>query len=49
MLSIVAQGDSFEKAFSLAYNGLKDINFNGITYRRDIGHQILPIKSFKEN
>ena len=49
VLSIVAQGESFEKAFSLAYNGLKDINFNGITYRRDIGHQVLPIKSFKEN
>ena len=48
VLSLVAQGNTFDEAFSLAYNALKEINFNGIIYRRDIGHQVLSIKSPQE-
>ena len=40
VLSVVAQADSFEKAFTNAYDSLKKIHFPGINYRLDIGHQI---------
>ena len=40
VLSIVAQGTNFEEAFSLAYSGMKDVDFNGINYRSDIGYQV---------
>ena len=40
VLAVVAQGDSFDQAFAAAYNGLQQVQFDGITYRRDIGHQV---------
>ena len=47
VLSIVAQGSDFDKAFSIAYSGMKEVEFKGITYRRDIGHQVRK-KSFSQ-
>ena len=40
VLAVVAQGDSFDQAFAVAYSGLEDVQFDGITYRRDIGYQV---------
>ena len=40
VLAVVAQGDSFDAAFAEAYRGLEQVDFKGITYRRDIGHQV---------
>ena len=40
VLAVVAQGDSFDQAFAGAYSGLQQVQFDGITYRRDIGHQV---------
>ena len=40
VLAVVAQGDDFDQAFAAAYQGLDQVQFNGILYRRDIGHQV---------
>ena len=40
VLSIVAQGENFDKAFELAYSNLKGINFDGMHFRKDIGYQV---------
>jgi len=40
VLSIVCQGEDFDSAFKMAYKVLENINFDGIYYRRDIGHQV---------
>ena len=40
VLSIVAKGDSFDKAFDLAYSSLKGISFDGMHFRKDIGYQV---------
>ena len=40
VLAVVAQGDDFDAAFAAAYSDMASINFPGITYRRDIGHQV---------
>ncbi|WP_413678446.1 phosphoribosylamine--glycine ligase [Prochlorococcus sp. MIT 0916] len=40
VLSVVAQGESFDEAFDLAYSNLKKINFDGMYFRRDIGYQV---------
>ncbi len=40
VLSVVAQGESFDIAFKNVYKGMENIHFNGITYRRDIGNQV---------
>ena len=45
VLSVVAQGESFEKAFELAYDNLKKINFDGMHFRSDIGYQVRDISS----
>jgi phosphoribosylamine--glycine ligase len=37
---MVAQGDDFDAAFARAYAGLQEVHFEGMTYRRDIGHQV---------
>ena len=37
---MVAQGDDFDQAFALAYAGLEQVHFDGMAYRRDIGHQV---------
>ena len=43
VLSVVAKGESFDKAFDLAYSNLKKINFNGMHFREDIGYQVINI------
>ncbi len=40
VLSIVAQGESFDEAFELAYSNLKKIKFDGMHFREDIGYQV---------
>ena len=40
VLSVVAQGENFDKAFKLAYDKLEQINFDGMQFRKDIGYQI---------
>jgi len=40
VLSIVCQGDNFDSAFDMAYETLNEIYFDGIYYRKDIGHQV---------
>ena len=40
VLAVVAQADDFDSAFEKAYTGLAQVHFEGMTYRRDIGHQV---------
>tara|TARA_B100001287_G_scaffold118204_1_gene99532 strand:- start:347 stop:748 length:402 start_codon:yes stop_codon:yes gene_type:complete len=40
VLSIISQGDDFDSAFNIVYKVLREINFEGMYYRRDIGHQV---------
>ncbi len=40
VLSVVAQGKNFDKAFKLAYSNLKRIRFDGMHFRKDIGYQV---------
>ncbi len=40
VLSIVCQGEDFDKVFKKAYKNLKEISYEGIYYRKDIGHQV---------
>ena len=40
VLSVVAQGANFDEAFNRAYEGMDQIHFNGINYRKDIGNQV---------
>lgn len=40
VLAMVAQAADFDSAFACAYDGLAQVSFAGITYRRDIGHQV---------
>ncbi len=40
VLSIVCQDRDFDMVFEKAYKNLKKINFEGIYYRNDIGHQV---------
>ncbi len=40
VLSIVCQGKDFDKVFEKAYKNLKEVNFEGIYFRSDIGHQV---------
>ena len=48
VLSIVCQDKNFDMVFEKAYKNLKQISFDGIFFRNDIGHQVR--KSFcKEN
>ena len=41
VLGVTATGDSLEQALSRAYQALSQIHFDGIYYRRDIGHRAL--------
>jgi len=48
VISIVCQDGDFDKVFEKAYKNLKEIHFEGIYFRNDIGHQVR--KNFsKEN
>ena len=40
VLAMVAQAADFDTAFERAYEGLARVRYEGITYRRDIGHQV---------
>ena len=40
VLSIVCQDKDYDKVFEKAYGNLKEVNFEGIYYRRDIGYQV---------
>ena len=40
VLSIVCQDKDFDKVFKKIYKNIKEIYFDGIYYRRDIGHQV---------
>ncbi|WP_269623355.1 phosphoribosylamine--glycine ligase [Prochlorococcus marinus] len=40
VLSIVGQAENYEDAFKNVYNELKNVHFEGINYRLDIGNQV---------
>ncbi len=40
VLAVVAQAEDFDAAFERAYAGLGRVGFEGMVYRRDIGHQV---------
>jgi len=40
VLSIVCQDKDFDKVFKKAYENIRKINFEGMFYRKDIGHQV---------
>lgn len=40
VLAMVAQADDFDTAFARAYGALEQVHFTGMTFRRDIGHQV---------
>jgi len=40
VLAVVAQAPDFDGAFERAYGGMAQVHFEGLTYRRDIGHQV---------
>ena len=40
VLSIVCQDKDFDMVFEKTYRNLKEINFDGIYFRNDIGHQV---------
>ena len=40
VLSVVCQGKNFDEVFDKSYKNLKKINFKGMFYRKDIGHQV---------
>ena len=46
VLSIVCQDKDFDMVFERAYKNLKEIHFDGIYFRNDIGHQVR--KNFSE-
>ncbi len=45
VLGVTAAGDSLQQALDRAYQALGEIQFEGIYYRRDIGHRALAKKS----
>ena len=47
VLSIVCQDKDYDLMFEKAYKNLKEINFEGMYFRNDIGHQVRK-KFFKE-
>lgn len=44
VLGVSAAGDNLEQALGRAYQALEEINFEGMYYRRDIGHRALKPK-----
>ena len=40
VISVVAQGSTYEDAFNLVYSAIKRVKFEGINFRKDIGHQV---------
>ncbi|MBW4688887.1 MAG: phosphoribosylamine--glycine ligase [Komarekiella atlantica HA4396-MV6] len=48
VLNVTGIGKNFEQAIAQAYAGIKHIQFEGIYYRRDIGHRIMSAKQGKQ-
>ncbi len=48
VLGATATGDSLQQALSRAYQALGEVEFEGIYFRRDIGHRALKPKAQKE-
>ena len=46
VLSVASTGDTFAEALRLAYSGISCIHFEGMYYRRDIGHRVKSSVSF---
>jgi len=44
VLGVTALGDSLQEALTHAYQALAEVQFEGIYYRRDIGHRALKVK-----
>ncbi|WP_414573992.1 phosphoribosylamine--glycine ligase [Nostoc sp. CCY 9925] len=44
VLNVTGTGEDFEQAIAQAYAGIKYIQFEGIYYRRDIGHRVVTRK-----
>ena len=44
VLNVTGIGENFEQALQLAYASIEQINFEGMYYRRDIGHRINQVK-----
>ncbi|MHC5822899.1 MAG: phosphoribosylglycinamide synthetase C domain-containing protein, partial [Nostoc sp.] len=42
--NVTGIGENFEQAIAQAYASIKYIQFQGIYYRRDIGHKIVSAK-----
>jgi phosphoribosylamine--glycine ligase len=40
VLAVVAQAEDFDTAFERVYGGLEQVHFEGMNFRRDIGHQV---------
>ena len=49
VLGVTAAGESLEQALARAYQALGEVHFDGIYFRRDIGHRALKPKSQKES
>jgi phosphoribosylamine---glycine ligase len=45
VLTVVGRGDDFAEAIERAYAGVRQISFDGMHYRRDIGQKALNLKS----
>jgi phosphoribosylamine---glycine ligase len=41
VLGVTAIGESLEEALNRAYQAMAEIEFEGVYYRRDIGHRAL--------
>ncbi|MCF4965788.1 phosphoribosylamine--glycine ligase [Nostoc sp. CMAA1605] len=41
VLNVTATGENFQQALAKAYEGLESIKFDGMYYRRDIGHRVV--------
>ena len=41
VLNVTGLGENFEQAIAQAYTGIKSLEFEGIYYRKDIGHRVL--------
>ena len=44
VLGVTGIGENFEQAIALAYSALDRISFEGMYYRRDIGHHLKEVK-----
>ncbi|MGF2033787.1 MAG: phosphoribosylamine--glycine ligase [Nostoc sp. CmiVER01] len=44
VLNVTGIGENFQQAIAQAYAGIKYIQFEGIYYRRDIGHRVASVK-----